>query len=169
VHRYTAGGITCLDVKRQTSKLGPADDHNTTMTYTIICLLIGEATSFLVELDETIIVGELREVIRLNIGYSPHARYLNLYFVNVTGHNEAARIEIVNSKARNLGDLHKLSSFTSLTTIFESTPYQPKAIHILIEPCFPAGESIKTMVCGAVAETVLTGTEVDPARRVSRW
>jgi hypothetical protein len=53
------------------------------MTYTISCLLIGEATRFSVELDETSTVDELKDAIKSEIGGSLPAHHLTLYRVDI--------------------------------------------------------------------------------------
>jgi len=148
------GRVICLDAKHLAS-------HNLSlakMPYTIYSVVIGETNSFSVTLDETKSVDDLKVAIKATIAYSAPAYTMTLYFVNATGGDEQACIEVVKQKTQDLSILRPLSSFDSLTTVFASSYPLPKSVHILVVP--PTRQSISSSAC--MADAVGSRSHADP-------
>ena len=141
------------------------------MLYTLGCIVIGEDTVFLVEIDDTKSVDKLKDDIikkRPNIiDRTIHdATHLTLYKVEIKLSNDDAYIEEVKKQSKLISNVNKLRTWDKLSKVFASpapdasTPGasapdasapDDETIHILVQ--LPSGESIDPKVGGAIAET----------------
>jgi len=160
VQEAGGGRVICVDAKHLASHRPPTvPPFVAKMLYTISSVLIGETNSFPVTLDETKSVNDLKVAIKATIGYSAPAYTMTLYFVNATGGDEQACIEVVKQKAEDLSILRPLSSFASLTTVFAPSYPLPESVHILVVP--PTRESISSSAC--MADAVGSRSHADPS------
>ncbi len=105
-----------------------------------LCIIPG-GTLFSVNIDEKILVDELKEIKKAK---APEldtlaANALTLYQINVDGSDEREYIEQVKVLAQDLSTLNKLKPIDSLDKVFPWGPLERK-IQILVE--VPKGESI---------------------------
>jgi Crinkler effector protein N-terminal domain len=109
-------------------------------TYTIICAILGETTSFPIEIESSKIVGILKDMIKEkkpNRFAGVDADELALYDVNISGSKEA-RIEELKTMADNFGQREELDALRELTQIYSTAP--PKhTIHIIVQPPHTGG------------------------------
>jgi len=117
------------------------------MLFRIFSILIGEADTFSVTLDDAQIVDDLKEAIKTKRQLFD-APDLVLYLINVTGSNHQERIEAVKHKSQNLSILQRLDSLDLLTDVFaDGAPL--RTIHVLVRTIVrvPKGESIHLRAC----------------------
>jgi len=117
------------------------------MLYTIWCIIVGETTPFLVEIDETESVDQLKKDIKQTA--EPRfaafaAVQLTLYKIDVDPTDENTYIPIVQDISQDLSNTDKateLDAVDELSEDFGTTHPSKERIHILVVPP-AASESI---------------------------
>jgi len=134
-----------------------------TKEYRIFCFIPGEQDDFPVKIEKSGLVDELKEKIkekRQQKLAGVDAATLKLYQVTVNGSPDRKRfIDQLNQLSQNLNEnMVVLRGCEQLSEYFGKSPTPPKTYYTIVQipEGEPAGESIKTTVCGALAETVLT-------------
>ena len=136
------------------------------MSYTLVCIIIGESTAFPVKIDETQTVGELKKFIKKETepdldGVAAHR--LTLYKVNIDMSDKAKFTKEVQDISQDLSKTEKelFNPSEELSHVFKSPDPLKGNIHILIQ--LP-GESIDPKVGGAVAEVNVVHTLYHPKK-----
>ena len=149
--------------------LSPATSH--AMPYNLCCAILGHKTAFSVDIDETRMVGELKDEIKAKKAHalsSYDADSLVLYKVNINipdnGDNDEAYHQVIAKISQNTTYTQEIQNLSAeqqvltnplrrLSTIFGELSPVDTGIRILVE--LPPGESVDSIDPGVwcVAET----------------
>ena len=127
------------------------------MSHTLICFALGDADVTVVDIDETKLVGHLKDEIKKKHPQTlatVNEAALTLYraeLVSSEVSSEETFIKELNRLSRNLHECKKLAGWQPLSTYLGERPSQGKMYVFLVQA--PQGESMKSRLCGAVAET----------------
>jgi len=130
----------------------------------IICFIPGEQDAFSVKIEKSGLVDDLKDKIkkkRSRTFANVEAATLNLYrvIIDESLDNKKKFIDQLNQYSQNLDEsVVALWGGRQLSSYFSESPAPPGKYYIIVQipKGEPTGESIKTTVCGALAETVLT-------------
>jgi Crinkler effector protein N-terminal domain len=103
-------------------------------TYTIFCVILGETTSFSVDIASNKTFDHLKDAIKekrpIDLGGVDAAK-LALYRVDISGSKEA-RIEELRKMADDFGQRDELDALVKLTKIYSTAPPE-ETIHIIVQ------------------------------------
>ena len=127
--------------------------------FTFNCAIIGTNTAFSVKLNKTQLVAELKERIKtakFKVLASVEADRLTLYKVNLdvsTAETNSKVLQAIEQNSVYCVREELQVQLSELSSTFKETDLPKTAIHVLVK-C-PAGESINSRICRAVAEIAL--------------
>ena len=124
-----------------------------TMSYRLLCAILGEDSSFTVAFNKTQIVDELKETIKEKDvdELAPYnATSLTLFKINAaTPDGETFERVIGDIRQASIEGAVKMHPIFTLSTYFNDEDFCQPKVHIAIQ--LPRGESIDPRLCGAVA------------------
>ena len=118
---------------------------STIMQYKLFCVIPNGKPAFVVNIDETETVADLKDAIKSKLELSLIAIDLTLYQIDLDGSDEPEYIKEAKRLAENPLNLEKLKVVKRLNTIFGSSGPTEENIHILV--VLPPGELISSRAC----------------------
>ena len=137
--------VMCFGTNKA-ANLASASPHRQ-MSYTILCFLVGGRATFAVDIEQTKLVGHLKEEIKKKIPNQLNhidPEHLTLYQVEVDASHKPTYLRQLDEKTKTLDPLSELNDAEKLSSVFPEGPLEMK-IQILVQP--PEGEST---YCGGV-------------------
>jgi len=136
----------CCGLEQTKPQAWPPPPHRQ-MSYTFLCFLIGGRATFPVDIEQTKLVGHLKEEIKKKIPNQLNhidPEHLTLYQVEVDASHKPTYLRQLDEISKTLDPLSELNDAKKLSAVFPEGPLEMK-IQILVQP--PEGESI---YCGGV-------------------